>query len=97
MQITHKKATGAEKRELKKIAAELPDIIVPIKVDDFRELNGEIVPIVDMGRINVKGHFHNLVDSMESGGVQSVREYVDAVHDRHQQNIENDKRTGEIK
>lgn len=92
MQITHKKATGAEKRELKKIAAKLPEIIVPIEVKDFKEYNGEMIPEVDMGKIDMKGHFHNLVDSMEEKGVQGVQDYVNAVNKRYEEN----KRTGAI-
>jgi hypothetical protein len=86
MKITHKKATNAEKRELKKIAKKLPEIVVPIEVQDFEELNGEMIPVVDMGRIDMKGHFHNLVDSMEQGGVSSVQDYVNAVNKRYEQN-----------
>ncbi len=86
MQITHKKATAAEKRELKKLAAQLPEILVPIEVKDFKELNGEMVPVVDMGKVDMTGHFHNLVDSMESGGIEGVQNYVDAVNKRSDEN-----------
>ena len=91
MVITHKKATAAEKRELKKIARQLPEILVPIQVKEFHELGGELVPEIDMGIINQKGHYHNLVESIEQKGVKGVQEYVNAVNKRNE-----DYRTGKI-
>lgn len=85
----HRPANRQEKGMIRKIARMLPEIVIPIGIGEFeesKETPGEMIPVVEMGRVVYKGHVANLYTAFEEQGLKGVDQYVKGVYERHEEN-----------